>query len=68
MKKFSKIEESTSNDRDYIVYAKVSLRIKAANEGEVGYLSDSILGSVENLENFEILNIESYIPDSKNKT
>lgn len=59
MKKFSKIEESNSNDIDFIVQAKISLRIKASNEGEAGYLSDSILGSVKELENFEILIIKN---------
>lgn len=43
MKKFSKILEYV--DHNYIVKANITLNIKTSNEGEAGYLSDSILGS-----------------------
>lgn len=47
MKKFSKILELTSNQRQYKVYANVQLIVPAENEGEAGYISDSILASVD---------------------
>lgn len=56
MKKISKILEN-SNEKEFIVEAKVRLKITSENSGEVGYLSDSILGSIENIDGFEIINI-----------
>lgn len=58
MKPFSKISES-SNNKEFIIEAKVILKISAENSGEAGYLSDSILGSIESINNFEILNIKN---------
>ncbi len=64
MKKFSKILEYV--DHNYIVKANITLNIKTSNEGEAGYLSDSILGSVDNLVNFEIVDISEESPIKEN--
>ena len=47
MKKFSKILEYNSNEKHYKVFAKIQLIIPAENEGEAGYISDSVLASVD---------------------
>jgi hypothetical protein len=57
MKKFSKIVES-NNDNHYRVDAYIQLVVPAENEGEAGYLSDSILSSVEHNYDYTINNIE----------
>lgn len=75
MKKFSKILEDNSNQKYYKVFAKIELIIPADNEGEAGYLSDSILSSVENSYDYTIQLIdttedrisESFIKESKSK-
>jgi hypothetical protein len=54
MKKFTKILEEVENERFYKVTAKVELIIPAENEGEAGYLSDSILASIEYGSNYTI--------------
>ncbi len=74
MKKFSKIIES-NNQNYYKVDAKIQLIVPAENEGEAGYLSDSILSSVEYNYDYTIINIdkteekieESFIIESKSK-
>lgn len=58
MKKFSKILEDNSNQKYYKVYAKIELVIPADNEGEAGYMADSILASVEDSFNYNIDLIE----------
>ena len=58
MKKFSIILEQIENGRFFKVDAQVQLIVEADNEGEAGYLADSILGSVENGANYQILNID----------
>ena len=58
MKKFTKILENQNNERFYEVSVELKLLIKAENEGEAGYLSDSILGSIEEQSDYTILNIE----------
>jgi hypothetical protein len=58
MKKFTKILENQNNERFYEVSVELKLLIKAENEGEAGYLSDSILGSIEDQSDYTILNIE----------
>ncbi len=57
MKKFSKIVES-NGDNHYRVDAYIQLIVPAENEGEAGYLSDSILSSVEHNYDYTINNIE----------
>jgi hypothetical protein len=58
MKKFTKILENQDNERFYEISVELKLLIKAENEGEAGYLSDSILGSIEEQSDYTILNIE----------
>ena len=57
MKKFSKILE-TKEDRHYKVEAKVDLIIPSENQGEAGYLADSILAGNRYSSDYIILNIE----------
>jgi hypothetical protein len=58
MKKFTKVLENQDNERFYEISVELKLLIKAENEGEAGYLSDSILGSIEEQSDYTILNIE----------
>jgi len=58
MKKFTKILEDNSNERFYKVDAQVELIIPAENEGEAGYLADSILASIEYGSEYIIDNID----------
>jgi hypothetical protein len=58
MKKFTKILENQNNERFYEISVELKLLVKAENEGEAGYLSDSILGSIEEQSEYTILNIE----------
>jgi len=54
MKKFTKILEEVENERFYKVTAQVELIIPAENDGEAGYMSDSILASIEYGSNYTI--------------
>ncbi len=54
MKKFSKVIESKESKKFYKVIAQVELIIPAENEGEAGYISDSILSSIEYGSNYII--------------
>jgi hypothetical protein len=58
MKKFTKILEEVEGEKFYKVDAQIELLIPAANEGEAGYLSDSILSSIEYGSNYTIDNID----------
>lgn len=58
MKKFTKVLENIENSRYYEVFTDVKLFIKASNEGEAAYKSDSILGSIESQIDFSIKLIE----------
>jgi hypothetical protein len=58
MKKFTKILEEVENERFYKVDAQVELIIPAENEGEAGYLADSILASIEYGSEYIIDNID----------
>jgi capsular polysaccharide biosynthesis protein len=58
MKKFTKILEEVEGEKLYKVDATIELLIPAKNEGEAGYLSDSILSSVECGSNYTIDNID----------
>lgn len=57
MKKFTKIVENLENESFYKVEAEVVLIIEAENEGEAGYVADSILASIEDSSNYIINNI-----------
>jgi hypothetical protein len=75
MKKFTKILEEVENESFYKVDAQVELIIPAENEGDPGYLADSILSSIEYGSEYVIDNIdqtekrieESIIFESKSK-
>ena len=58
MNRFSILVEKLENERHYRVSAEVDLIIKGENEGEVGYLADTELGSIKSHSDFRILNIE----------
>ena len=58
MKKFTKILEEVESERFYKVTAQVELIIPAENEGEAGYMSDSILASIEYGSNYTIYLID----------
>lgn len=58
MKKFTKVLENQSNEKTYEVSIELKLIIKAENEGEAGYLSDSIIGAIKEQSEYSILNIE----------
>ena len=58
MKKFTKILEEVENERFYKVDAQIELIIPAENEGEAGYLADSILASIEYSSEYIIDNID----------
>jgi hypothetical protein len=58
MKKFTKFLEELENENFYKVDAQVELIIPAENEGEAGYLADSILSSLEYGSEYVIDNID----------
>lgn len=57
MKKFTKVLENKYLKK-YEVIAEIKLEIFAENEGEAGYISDSILQSIEDQSEYTIKNIE----------
>lgn len=57
MKKFSKILES-NGVRKYKVNANLELIIEAEDEGEAGYLADSILVGIKEQFSYNVINIE----------
>ena len=58
MKKFTKIIEKLENIGYYKVDAQVQLILQSENEGEAGYIGDSILGSIKEQTDYTISNIE----------
>lgn len=58
MRKFSKILESTSTKKYFEVKCNLTLFLEVENEGEAGYLSDSILGSIKEQTDFVIEDIK----------
>lgn len=58
MKKFTKVLESQSNEKFYEISVELKLIVKAENEGEAGYLGDSILGGIKEHSDYTIINIE----------
>jgi hypothetical protein len=58
MKKFTHIVEKSNISSRYKVDINLSLIIETEDEGEAGYISDSILSSIEKLYDYTILNIE----------
>lgn len=58
MRKFTKILEKIENGKFYKTSANIEIIVESENEGEAGYLSDSILSSIKELYDYTILNIE----------
>jgi hypothetical protein len=58
MKKFSKVLEKVENTKFYKISADIEIVVRANDEGEAGYLGDSILGAIEEQFTYNILNIE----------
>lgn len=63
MKKFTKLVLENENQKYYETHSKLKLFIKASNEGEAAYKSDSILGSIEGQIDFSIDLIEEISKD-----
>ena len=57
MRKFTKILENIAEQKYFEIKAEVTLVVKAENEGEAGYLADSILGGIEEQTDFIVQNI-----------
>lgn len=57
MKKFSKLLEDIDLTRYYKISSEVVLMVLAETEGEAGYISDIILGSIESQTDFRISDI-----------
>ena len=57
MKKFSKLLESVQL-KNYKIEANLTLIVEGENEGEAGYLGDSILGGIEEQFSYNLINIE----------
>jgi hypothetical protein len=67
MKKFTKVLENQKGS--YIIEATIKLKVDTENEGEAGYLADSILVGVDNMEDYTIDNIEEEVGSlTENKT
>ncbi len=58
MKKFTQVLENLDNQKYFEISAELKLSVKSENEGEAGYLADSILGGIEEQTDFKIQNIE----------
>jgi hypothetical protein len=58
MKKFTLLTEQSENKKTYKVLVTLELEIESENEGEAGYISDSILSSIKEQVNYTIDNIE----------
>ena len=57
MKKFTIITENIKKDR-FKVNVNVNLIIETEDEGEAGYIADSIISTIDNLKDYQILNID----------
>jgi hypothetical protein len=57
MKKFSKLLESVQL-KNYKIETNLELIVEAENEGEAGYLADSILGGIKEQFSYNLINIE----------
>lgn len=65
MRKFTKKIFEENKLIPYSVNCNLTMKVKAENEGEAGYLSDRIIQSIEEVEDYRIVNIEEYISESK---
>jgi hypothetical protein len=57
MKKFSKLLESVQL-KNYKIETNLELIVEAENEGEAGYIADSILGGIKEQFSYNLINIE----------
>ena len=67
MKRFSKLVERVESEKYFKVSAQIELIFKSENEGEVGYLADSELGSLESQIDFRISDISEVSQDEYKK-
>ena len=67
MRKFTKILENITQQKYFEITAEVKLVVKAENEGESGYLADSILGGIEEQTDFVVQNISEISEDEFKK-
>lgn len=58
MRKFTQIKEELDNKKFFQAKAEITLQVEAENEGEAGYLFDSILGGIAEQTDFNLANIE----------
>ena len=65
MKRFTSILESS--DKYYKILVELELILKANNEGEASYLSDSIVSSIKGQSDFKIKSVEEKTTDLKAK-
>ena len=67
MRKITKILENITQQKYFEITAEVKLVVKAENEGESGYLADSILGGIEEQTDFIVQNISEISEDEFKK-
>ena len=60
MRLFSKLNENSK--MEFQIDTNLRLKVKSENEGEAGYLADSILSGIGEMEDYEILNISKIDP------
>lgn len=53
---------------EFQIITNLRLRVISENEGEAGYLADSILSSISEMEDYEILNISKIDPIMESST
>ncbi len=58
MRKFTQITEELENKKFFQAKAEITLEVEAENEGEAGYLFDSILGGIKEQVDYNLANIE----------
>jgi hypothetical protein len=68
MKKFTKVVENQNNEKYFEISCELKLIVKATNEGEAGYIGDSILGAIEEQSEYTILNIDEKTDQSSEFT
>lgn len=66
MRLFSRINENSK--MEFQISTNLRLRVISENEGEAGYLADSILSNISEMEDYEILNISKIDPIMESST
>lgn len=67
MNKFSFLLEKLESQKYYNIKADIDLSIKAENEGEASYVSDTTLASIDNQSGYNIRSIEEITEEEFNK-